>query len=157
MKKFFGGAAFVLACECAGAIGAFFTASAIPGWYATLARPHFAPPNWVFGPVWTFLYAMMGIAAFLVWQMGMRDARVRSALRMFALQLALNVLWSIIFFGMRSVSGALVDIALLWLAIVAMIVYVARVSRPAAWLLAPYILWVSFAAYLNASIWVLNK
>lgn len=126
------------------------------GWYATLAKPALNPPSWVFGPVWTTLFALMGIAAFLVWRKGTHRRNIKIALGIFGVQLALNTLWSILFFGMQNPGVALVEITLLWLAIVATIIAFARISRPAAWLLAPYILWVSFAAYLNYAIWAVN-
>ncbi len=149
-------AGFVALSEGAGIVGSVFTMSSIPGWYTTLARPEFAPPNWLFGPVWTILFLLMGIAAFLVWRKGLGRKEAKTALRIFVVQLVLNVLWSVIFFGLHNPGGAFVEIILLWLAIVATIYTFARVSRPAAWLLAPYILWVSFAAYLNYAIWTLN-
>ena len=142
--------------EAAGVIGSVFTISAIPNWYAGLVKPALNPPNWVFGPVWTTLYALMGIAAFLVWRNGCERKDVRVALGVFGIQLFLNAIWSIIFFGLQSPGGALVEIVFLWLAIVWTIVVFYKISRPAAWLLVPYILWVSFASYLNYSIWVLN-
>lgn len=147
---------FIALSQGAGLVGSFFTAPAINNWYATLARPEFAPPNWVFGPVWTTLYLLMGVAAFLVWQKGTRRTEVRVALGIFLLQLVLNTLWSILFFGLQSPGGAFIEIIFLWLAIAATIGAFARVSKPAAWLLAPYIAWVSFAAYLNYALWVLN-
>lgn len=140
----------------AGIIGSLFTFSAIPAWYATLAKPVLNPPSWVFGPVWTLLYALMGIAAFLVWNKGWGRRDVRVALTVFAIQLALNTLWPLIFFGLRSPAWAFVGIVALWFAILATIITFAKVSKPAAWLLVPYILWVSFAGYLNFSIWMLN-
>lgn len=142
--------------ELAGIIGSVFTAPAIQGWYASLVRPEFSPPNWVFGPVWTTLYALMGIAAFLIWKKGLERRDVKIALGIFLVQLALNALWSIIFFGLRSPGGAFIEIIFLWLAIVAAIIAFLKISKAAAWLLAPYILWVSFAAYLNYAIYSLN-
>lgn len=142
--------------ELAGVIGAFFTTPAISGWYATLAKPEPAPPNWIFGPVWTTLYALMGVTAFLIWKEGLERRGVKVALGIFIGQLVLNTLWSIIFFGLQSPGGAFIEIILLWLAILATIIAFHKISRPAAWLLVPYILWVSFAAYLNYSIWMLN-
>ncbi len=146
----------IVVSELAGVIGSFFTISAIPTWYAGLIKPALNPPSWVFGPAWTTLYALMGIAAFLVWKIGWERRDVKMALGVFSVQLFLNAIWSIIFFGLQSPGWALVDITLLWLAIVWTIVVFYKISRPAAWLLVPYILWVSFASYLNYSIWVLN-
>ena len=141
----------------AGFIGSFFTASAIQsGWYAELAKPALNPPSWVFAPVWTTLYVLMGIALFLVWRKGLDRREVKIALSVFFAQLILNALWSIIFFGLRSPGLALVEIAILWIAIIVAIIAFAKVSKIAAWLLAPYILWVSFALYLNYAIWIFN-
>lgn len=156
MKNFWKLAVCVAVSEAAGIIGSFFTMPAIPKWYATLSKPELAPANWLFAPVWTALYALMGIAAFLVWQKGLDRKDVKVALSIFGAQLALNALWSIIFFGLRAPGMALAEIAVLWLVIVATITAFAKVSKPAAWLLAPYLLWVSFAAYLNYAIWTLN-
>ena len=146
----------ILISETAGVIGGVFTASSVSGWYVTLTRPELSPPNWVFGPVWTTLYALMGIAAFLVWKRGSKRPEARKALRVFVLQLFLNTLWSIIFFGLRSPGGAFVEIIFLWCAIIWTLITFAKISRTAAWLLAPYLLWVTFAAYLNFSLWILN-
>ncbi len=140
----------------AGLIGSIFTAPSIPTWYATLQRPELSPPNWIFGPVWTTLYVLMGIAAFLVWRKGLHRKEVKIALGLFLVQLALNSLWSVLFFGLQNPGAALVEIAALWLAILATIVSFSKISRPAAYLLLPYILWVSFAAYLTYAIWILN-
>ncbi len=139
--------------EAAGIIGSIFTAPSIPTWYATLAKPALNPPAWVFAPVWTTLFALMGIAAFLVWKKGLNSRDVKVALGIFIVQLELNTLWSIIFFGLHSPGGALTEIVFLWLAIIATIAAFAKVSRAAAWLLLPYILWVSFAMYLNYAIY----
>jgi translocator protein len=141
----------------AGAIGSFFSAPAVQStWYAGLVKPALNPPAWVFGPVWTTLFILMGVAVWLVWKRGFGEPGVRRALILFAIQLVLNVLWSIIFFGLHSPGGALIEIAFLWLVILATLITFYRISKPAAWLLMPYILWVSFAAYLNYSIYVLN-
>ena len=142
--------------ELAGIIGSVFTAPAIAGWYTTLARPELAPPNWVFGPVWTTLFALMGVTAFLVWKKGLDRKDVKIALGIFLGQLVLNTLWSIIFFGLHNPGAAFVEIIFLWLAILATIIAFAKISKLAAWLLVPYILWVSFAVYLNYAIWILN-
>ncbi len=147
---------FILISQAAGLIGSLFTTPAIPGWYASLEKPEFSPPNWVFGPVWTTLYLLMGTAAFLVWHRGSPASAVRRALSVFWVQLALNAAWSILFFGLRSPLLGLVGIAALWLAIVVTIARFAPLSRLAAWLLAPYLAWVSFAALLNFEIYRLN-
>ena len=147
----------VVVSELAGVIGSFFTASAIPSWYSTLQKPALNPPSWAFGPVWTTLYAMMGVAAWLVWTAGAKRRKMHSALTIFGVQLFLNAIWSVIFFGLKNPGWAFVDIVLLWVAIVGTIYTFAQISRPAAWLLAPYLLWVSFAGYLNYSLWILNR
>jgi tryptophan-rich sensory protein len=140
----------------AGGIGSFFTSPSIPTWYASLARPDLAPPNWIFAPVWTTLFILMGIAVGLVWSVGTEKKEVKMALGLFGLQLVLNSLWSIIFFGLQSPGWAFVEILVLWTAIAITIASFYKIYRPAAWLLLPYIAWVSFAAYLNYSIWMLN-
>lgn len=142
--------------ELAGIVGSIFTTSSIPTWYVTLAKPELAPPNWIFAPVWTTLFVLMGIAAFLVWRRGLGRRDVKIALGIFLGQLVLNTLWSIIFFWLHSPGGAFIEIIFLWFAILATIIVFARISKPAAWLLIPYILWVSFAGYLNYAIWILN-
>lgn len=146
----------VVISELAGVIGSLFTVSAIVSWYAGLAKPALNPPSWVFTPVWTVLYLLMGIAAFLVWKNSWEKKEIRVALYVFGIQLVLNAAWSVIFFGLQNPGAAFIEIIFLWLAVIAAIIAFAKISRPAAWLLAPYILWVSFAAYLNYSIWVLN-
>ncbi len=142
--------------ELAGIIGSFFTVQSIPTWYAALVKPVLNPPSWIFGPVWTTLYLLMGIAAFLVWKKGLERKDVKIALGIFAAQLVLNTLWSIIFFGLQSSGWALVDISLMWISILFTIIAFFEISRPAAYLLLPYLAWVSFASYLNYAIWSLN-
>lgn len=142
---------FIVLCEAAGVAGTIFTAQAIPEWYALLNKPTFSPPNWLFGPVWITLYLMMGTAAWLVWR---REGI--GALRVFWVQLALNALWTPLFFGLQNPLAGLVCIVLMWLAIAWTIVGFWRVSRLAALLLVPYLIWVSFATVLNAAIYVLN-
>lgn len=149
-------AGFVALCEGVGFVGSIFTVPSISAWYATLAKPSLAPPNWVFAPVWTTLFLLMAVAAFLVWRRGVGRRGVRTALEIFALQLALNLLWSILFFGLHSPGAALADIVALWISIAAAIYFFSKISRPAAWLMFPYIAWVSFAAYLNFMLFILN-
>ena len=146
----------ILIPQLAAVIGSVFTMPSIEDWYANLGKPQLAPPNWVFGPAWTALFLLMGIALFIVWQKGLNKKNVKAAFSIFIGQLALNVLWSIIFFGLHSPGFAFVEIVFLWFAILATIIAFAKVSKPAAWLLVPYILWVSFASYLNFMIWMLN-
>ena len=124
-------------------------------WYAALVKPAWNPPGWVFGPVWTTLYLLMGTAAWLVWRRGGWGAQ-RRPLSWFAAQLALNALWTPLFFGFHRIDLALLEIVVLWAAIVATIVAFARTSRAAAWLLAPYLAWVSFATFLTFTLWRLN-
>lgn len=140
----------------AGGIGSFFTASSLDAWYTNLSKPALNPPSWVFGPVWTTLFILMGIAAFLVWEKVQSNRHARTALFIYGAQLILNILWSVLFFGLRSPGAAFVEIIVLWSAILTTIVFFAKVSKTAAWLLVPYILWVSFASYLNYSIYILN-
>jgi len=157
MKKTVGIVIAVVICELAGFIGSIFTMPSIPGWYAGLAKPSFSPPNAIFGPVWITLYALMGIAAWLVYDKGLKGVNVKRALSIFVAQLIVNVLWSIMFFGAHHILGAFVIIVALWILIAATIQLFWRISKPAAALLVPYILWVSFAAVLNASFYVLNR
>lgn len=149
--------ASVAACQLAGFFGSIFTRQAIPSWYVQLQKPSFTPPNWLFGPMWISLYLLMAVAAYLVWQKGLASKGVREALAMFLVQLLLNAFWSLAFFGWRSPLAGVVVIVLLWLAIAATIFLFWRISRPAAWLLLPYILWVSLATALNISIHLLNR
>jgi tryptophan-rich sensory protein len=148
--------------ELAGVIGSLFTIPSIPSWYAGLTKPAFTPPSWVFGPVWTILFALMGVAAFLVWSVyekaggRAQKRKIKIALVLFFGQLVLNILWSVIFFGMRNPGAAFVEIIFLWLAILATVIAFAKISKPAAILLLPYILWVSFAAFLDYSIWKIS-
>jgi benzodiazapine receptor len=146
----------IVVCQGAGLIGSVATFPSIPTWYASLDKPPFNPPNWVFGPVWTTLYTLMGIAAFLVWRKGIRNREVKIALGIFIIQLVLNTLWSVIFFGLNSLAGGLVVIVVLWIAILLTIITFFRISKVAGALLIPYILWVSFATILNFSLWQLN-
>lgn len=137
-------------CLGAGIIGSFFTVSAIPNWYATLNKPSFSPPNWIFGPVWTVLYIMMGVSLYLIWAKKKIPA-------VFWVQLILNALWSVIFFGLKNPLLAMVNILALWIAIVLTIKSFYKINKLAGNLLIPYILWVSFATFLNYNIWILNK
>jgi translocator protein len=148
-------AAFLLICFTAAGIGSFATAPAITNWYAGINKPSWNPPNWLFGPVWTVLYAMMATAAWLVWRrLGLQAAA--TPLFFFAMQLMLNTLWSVFFFGLHNPGLAFAEIILLWLSIAATIYYFWRVRPLAGVLLIPYLAWVSFAAFLNFTIWRLN-
>jgi len=146
----------IIACQLAGLIGSVFTTPAIPTWYAALQKPAFTPPNWLFAPAWITLYLLMAIAAFLIWRKGLNQREVKLALLIFAIQLILNALWSVAFFGLRSPLAGVIVIALLWVAILFTILRFFRLSVAAGALLLPYILWVSFAAVLNIAIWQLN-
>ncbi len=146
----------IIICQLAGFIGSLFTTPAIPTWYKTLSKPAFNPPNSIFSPVWITLFLLMGISLFLVWQKNHKDREVKIALLFFTAQLVLNILWSILFFGLKSPLWAFVEIIILWLAILLTIIKFFKVSKPAGYLLLPYILWVSFAAFLNFSLWRLN-
>ncbi|MEX1131655.1 MAG: TspO/MBR family protein [Flavobacteriales bacterium] len=139
-----------------GSASGLITAGAVEGWYMEIEKPSFNPPNTIFGPVWTVLYIMMGFAAGLIWSNGTEDSKVRRGLALFGVQLLLNVLWSLLFFGLKSPGLALVDIGLLLLTIILCIRAFHPIDRWAAYLMIPYLLWVSFATVLNASIWILN-
>ncbi len=144
---------FLLVCFAAAGIGQMLAGRVPNDWYRSLVRPSFAPPSWVFGPVWTVLYAMMGVAAWFVWrQKGVR----RGAMTLFGIQLALNAVWSGLFFGLQNPALALADIVLLWLAIAGTLWAFFRVIPRAGWLMVPYFAWVSFAAALNVEFWRLN-
>jgi benzodiazapine receptor len=147
---------WILVSELAGVIGAFATTSAIPTWYATLAKPAWTPPNWVFGPVWTALYAVMGIAAARVWIHHRDTPAGKRSLALWGAQLAMNLEWPVLFFGLRAVGAALVAIVILWAAIAALVAWWWRLERTSSLLLIPYLAWVGYAAALNAAIWHLN-
>ncbi len=170
--------ACIVASELAGVIGSLFTTPSITTWYAGLVKPSFNPPAWVFGPVWTTLFLLMGVALYLVYSrpttmrgvinnfsfahplksffQKVNGADQRLAIIVFALQLGLNTLWSILFFGLHSPGAALVEIIFLWFAIIGTMVAFYKISKSAAYLLIPYIAWVSFAAVLNFALWKLN-
>lgn len=156
-KDFFKLATSVALCEATGIAGAYFTMSPVTSWYVTLDKPSFSPPGWIFGPVWTLLYLLMGISLFLVWKKGFKSKKSQAALYVFAAQLFLNFVWSILFFGLHSPLLALFDIIALWLMIVLTIIKFRPIFKPAAYLLIPYFLWVSFASILNLSVWMLNR
>ena len=146
---------FILLCQLPGIIGSYLTASSIPVWYAGLNKPWFNPPNFLFGPVWFTLYVMMGVSLFMVWNTK-SDMSKKTAVIVFSVQLLLNALWSIIFFGMRNPGLAFIEIILLWVFILLSIIKFYPVSRKASYILIPYLLWVSYASVLNFSIWRLN-
>lgn len=143
-------------CQLAGIIGSIATASSIPSWYATLNKPWFTPPSWVFGPIWITIYTMIGIAAYLIWNRGMEKPEVKFAMQVFALQLALNTLWSFVFFWLRWPLGGFLFILL----VLAVVIYNAclfyKIYRPAGYLFSLYILWGSFATAVALYVWLLN-
>jgi benzodiazapine receptor len=147
----------ILICQAVGVIGSLFTRLSVLTWYQMLDKPPFNPPNWVFMPVWTLLYLLMGVSLFLVWREKMSYKVVRIGLGLFFVQLLLNLLWTILFFGMRSTLAGLVDIVVLWIFILLTMLAFYGVSRTAGLLLLPYFLWVGFATVLNFSLWKLNQ
>jgi len=142
-------------CLLAGGIGSLATMPAINSWYVTLNKPSFSPPNWLFGPVWTALYILMGIAAYLIWREA-GSKNIKGALIIFVMQLLLNIFWSLIFFGLRQPGWALGEIIVMWMAILATILAFYPISKIATGLLIPYLLWVTFASFLNLMIVRLN-
>jgi translocator protein len=146
----------LIICQFAGIIGSVFTVSSVSSWYPTLTKPWFTPPSWVFAPVWTTLFILMGLSLYLIWSRSSKDKRVKNALIVFGSLLSLNVLWSVAFFGLRSPLMGLFVIALLWAAIAVSLFRFYKISRKAAYLMIPYIIWVSVAALLNLYIWILN-
>lgn len=146
----------IFICQMAGIIGSLFTFSAIPTWYAVLNKPAFSPPNWLFGSVWTTLYALMGISLYRVWINKTKKKEKMEGLAFFTIQLVLNAFWSILFFGLKNPMFAFFEIIFLWLFIALSIVKFQKVDKLSASLLIPYILWVSFASILNFAVWQLN-
>ncbi len=169
----------LLVCLSAGVAGSVFTVSAIAGWYAGLVKPSLSPPNWVFGPVWTTLYILMGVSLYLVWKRDWKieneilspkkkawnrwserfwvgDLQKQNVIAIFTVQLLLNAIWSFVFFGLHQPGWAFFVLVALWCSIVYVIVNFYRISKTSAWLLLPYLAWVSFAGYLNLAIWLLN-
>lgn len=141
----------------AGFIGSFFTVSAISVWYENLLKPSLNPPSWVFAPVWTILYFLMGLSLYLAWsKVGTEIRLTRRPIFVFLIQIFLNTSWSLFFFGLQNPLLALINIALLWLSIIWMISVFSKFSKTASWLIIPYFFWVSFAFYLNFAIWFLN-
>lgn len=147
----------VILVMAAGASGGLITAGSISGWYAGLEKPPGTPPNWIFGPVWSVLYAMMGFALARVWHFVPAGPSKRQALIAFAIQFALNLAWTPVFFGAHLLLVALLIIAVLWITILMTILAFRKLDRTAAWFLIPYLIWVSYASYLNAGIFWLNR
>jgi tryptophan-rich sensory protein len=148
--------AAILFCIIIGSLGSLVTTTGPGSWYATLEKPFFAPPNWVFAPVWITLFILMGIALYLVWQCGTDNRDVQIALGIFGVQFFLNVIWSFLFFGLRSPLFGLIDIILLWIMIAATIGAFYRVKKSAAYFLIPYIAWVTLATALNGAVFFMN-
>jgi len=147
---------YIAVCQVSGIIGTVFTGSKIESWYlAELIRPSFAPPNWLFGPVWIILYTLMGIAWYLVWCEKKSKLRTQG-LWMFGIQLVLNALWTPIFFGAQALALSSMVIVLLWGSIIATMYFFYHIKKITAYILIPYLVWVSFASVLNIAIWVLN-
>ena len=146
----------IFICLGAGMIGSIYTSSSIDTWYATLEKPTFNPPSWLFAPVWTTLYFLMGISLFLISRHGLRKGGIKLAISIFGLQLVLNALWSFIFFGMQNPFLAFMEIIVLWIAILITIMAFYKIKKVASVLLVPYIIWVTIATILNYYIWRLN-
>lgn len=146
----------IVICQLAGIIGSFFTVHSVSTWYTGIIKPAFTPPNWVFGPVWTALFALMGISLYLVWIKGIKTKKAKIALALFGIQVFLNVLWSMLFFGLRLPFYAFIEIIILWIFILLAIIWFYNISKAASYLLIPYLIWVSFAAVLNLAIVLLN-
>lgn len=158
MEKILKLIACITLCEGVGIVSSIFTLNSIPTWYVYLNKPAFSPPNWVFGPVWTVMYILMGIAFYQVWTLRTKKKTLqRSSLQLFIIQLAVNFLWTFIFFGLRSPVGGLIDIIILWIFILLTLTRFYKLSKIAGYLMAPYLLWVSFATILNFSVAFLNK
>jgi len=149
--------AFVILAQVAGIVGSLFTSGSVDTWYQEISRPPFTPPDWLFAPVWISLYFLMGISAYLVWKKGAEKKEVKTALAIFFIQLGLNSIWSILFFGLHWILIAFIEILFLWIAILFMMVKFYPLSKTAALIQIPYILWVSFAAVLNFSFAALNS
>jgi translocator protein len=149
--------ASILICQSAGILGSLFSIPGVRDWYDTLKKPSFTPPGWLFGPVWAVLYTLMGISAYILWRKGLNNRDIQVALIVFLVQLVLNALWPMLFFGLHSPLAGFIEIIALWASVVLCIIFFARISPLAALLLVPYLLWVSFATILNGGFFVLNR
>ena len=150
----------IIICESVGIIGSFFTFSSVSNWFPTLVKPWFSPPSWLFGPVWTILYFLMGLSLYIVWNKTETISKQKYKKQffiLFGIQLILNALWSFLFFGLKSPISGLIDILFLDIAVITTIIYANRVSKYAAVLLAPYMAWIIFATLLNFEIALLNN
>lgn len=157
MMKYLRLLVLIVLCELVGVLGAIYTISAIPLWYAGLVKPFFSPPNYLFGPVWTIIYALMGISIFRILEYGIKKKNVRVAVNLFLIQLFLNGIWTPIFFGAKQLLFAFIVIVFMWIYILKTIKAFSKIDKISAYLLYPYIAWVSFATLLNFSIWFLNR
>lgn len=155
-KHFLGILGAIVLSELAGLLGALTMGNSITTWYQWLEKPLLAPPNWIFGPVWTLLFALMGISGYLIWSQGIAKKKVKNALYLFGFHYIVNISWSFIFFGLQNPAAAFIEICSLWLLILACMLVFYKIQKTATWLLLPYLVWVSFAGYLNLSIWLLN-
>jgi len=147
----------IAVCQGAGLIGTIFTVSSIESWYNLLNQPSFRPPNFLFGPVWTILYTLMGISLYWIWTVGTKKKEVRKALKLFAVHLVFNATWSIVFFGMHNIPLSLINILVLWILIIMVMIKFYRIDKKASLILLPYLAWVSFATILNYNIFLLNR
>lgn len=148
--------AAILICELAGAAGSVFTTSSIATWYVTLQKPFFTPPNWAFAPVWLTFYALMGISLYWILNKDLKNKAVKTSVLVFAVQLVLNIFWSILFFGLQNPLYGLIEIVILWIAILATILEFYKIDKKAGLILLPYIIWVSIAMALNYYVFILN-
>jgi len=146
----------ILICQLAGIVGSIFTISSIATWYINLEKPFFTPPDFVFGPVWITLFILMGISLYLVVRKGLKNKEIKLPLTLFSIQLILNTLWSIIFFGLQEKFYGFVEIIILWISILATIISFYKISKRASLILLPYIIWVTIATLLNYYVWLLN-
>lgn len=147
----------IASCFLVAFLGSIITFPSISDWYEHLNKPVFSPPNWIFGPVWTILYLLMGISLYIVWTKSTNNNKKENAIKIFIFQLILNLLWSLVFFGLRQPFFALITIYLLWISIYLMIKYFHQISKISGYLQIPYLFWVSFASVLNFAIVILNK
>jgi benzodiazapine receptor len=143
-------------CQIAGVMGSIFTSPSIPVWYATLQKPYFTPPNWIFAPVWILLFTLMGISLYLILIENLKDKTVKIGVAIFSFQLILNISWSFLFFSLQNILYALIEIIILWFVILFTIYQFFKINKKSSYLLIPYLLWVTFAAVLNFTIWRLN-
>ncbi len=157
MRNFLKFLVSILICLTVGLIGSFFTLRSVSTWYTALSKPSFAPPNYLFAPVWTLLYIMIGASLYLVWRKGIKSKKSRDAIFLFGLQLALNGIWSPVFFGLKNILLALVILAFMWVYILKTILAFKKIDSLASYLLYPYLAWVTFAGVLNFSVWILNR